>query len=114
MTAYRKGAAARWATRFARETGGQLQCAYCNVPLHPRATTRDHDVPLSRGGDWSRTNLVPACHACNHKKANMTGAEFHEWLRTPAGATWLATRDTIAPRRRRRRPVPAWLPWWKW
>jgi 5-methylcytosine-specific restriction endonuclease McrA len=37
------------------------QCHWCSEP----ATTKDHLVPLSRGGAHAPHNLVPACHACN-------------------------------------------------
>ena len=41
------------------------RCAYCGKegPL-----TRDHVIPLSRGGPHSLANLVPACRSCNAKK----------------------------------------------
>lgn len=37
--------------------------------------TFDHVVPHSRGGAKSWTNIVTACKACNHKKANKTPKE---------------------------------------
>jgi 5-methylcytosine-specific restriction endonuclease McrA len=49
-------------------------CQYCGrhqMALKPRESlTRDHVIPLSRGGlnDW--TNVVTACAPCNTKKAN--------------------------------------------
>ena len=39
-------------------------CAYCAEP----ATTVDHVIPLSRGGDNYEGNLVPACRSCNSSK----------------------------------------------
>jgi 5-methylcytosine-specific restriction endonuclease McrA len=41
-------------------------CIYCLAP----ATTRDHVVPLSRGGRNDIENLVPACASCNSSKHN--------------------------------------------
>ena len=38
-------------------------CAYCRCN---RATTVDHLKPKSKGGSSLRSNLIPACHSCNH------------------------------------------------
>jgi len=40
------------------------RCTYCPAP----ATTADHRLALSRGGDNSLENLVPACAACNYSR----------------------------------------------
>ena len=53
-------------------------CAYCRCN---RATTLDHLKPKSKGGSSLRSNLVPACHSCNHTK----GSEH--WL------TWFKRQD---------------------
>lgn len=49
-------------------------CQYCGrhqVALRPRESlTRDHLIPLSRGGLNAWTNVVTACGPCNTKKAN--------------------------------------------
>ncbi len=56
---------------FARD---EYQCQYCGrtvIELKPRESlTRDHLIPISRGGhnDWS--NVVTACSSCNTRKAN--------------------------------------------
>lgn len=36
----------------------------------------DHIVPISRGGESKRGNVVAACHACNAQKADRTAAEW--------------------------------------
>jgi 5-methylcytosine-specific restriction endonuclease McrA len=41
-------------------------CAYCGAT--GVALTQDHIVPLSRGGEHSATNVVPACRHCNSRK----------------------------------------------
>ena len=49
-------------------------CAYCgtgDVPLEV-----EHKTPLSRGGDNSKANVVPACRRCNMRKGNKTLAEY--------------------------------------
>ncbi|MEO0975245.1 MAG: HNH endonuclease, partial [Pseudomonadota bacterium] len=45
-------------------------CMYCGVELAPRQLTRDHVVPLSRGGTDTWENSVTACRPCNHRKAD--------------------------------------------
>jgi 5-methylcytosine-specific restriction endonuclease McrA len=56
---------------FARD---EYRCQYCGRTgndLKPReALTRDHLIPLSRGGSNEWTNVVTACSACNTRKAN--------------------------------------------
>lgn len=41
-------------------------CAYCGVT--GVSLTQDHVVPLSRGGEHSAANVVPACVHCNSRK----------------------------------------------
>ena len=56
---------------FARD---HYKCQYCGrsaVELKPReALTRDHLIPMSRGGTNEWTNVVTACSTCNTRKAN--------------------------------------------
>jgi 5-methylcytosine-specific restriction endonuclease McrA len=62
---------------FARD---RYRCQYCGrsvIELKPReGLTRDHLIPLSRGGtnDWS--NVVTACASCNTRKANRLPEEI--------------------------------------
>ena len=62
---------------FARD---HYRCQYCgrvSAALKPRESlTRDHVVPLSRGGGNTWTNVVAACSSCNTKKANRLPAEI--------------------------------------
>jgi len=41
------------------------QCRYCGKK---RKLTFDHIVPLARGGEHSKCNIVMACHSCNCSK----------------------------------------------
>lgn len=50
------------------------RCAYCGCK--PRTITMDHVTPLSRGGDHTASNVVPACLSCNSRKNDRTLAEF--------------------------------------
>ncbi len=56
---------------FARD---DYTCQYCGrhrSELRGREfLTRDHVVPLSRGGDNTWSNVVTACSPCNHRKGN--------------------------------------------
>lgn len=51
-------------------------CAYCGS-----ATTleQDHFWPLSEGGGYTATNIIPACRSCNASKSNKP---FEEWYPT--------------------------------
>lgn len=56
---------------FARD---DYQCQYCgrrSSELKTRESlTRDHLIPMSRGGTNEWSNVVTACSSCNTKKAN--------------------------------------------
>lgn len=74
----------RWANRRARvhgAVGGHTAeeflgllvrtgyvCTYCSCPLSEKTATRDHIVPLSKGGSNFITNIAPACKPCNCRK----------------------------------------------
>jgi 5-methylcytosine-specific restriction endonuclease McrA len=61
---------------FARD---HYRCQYCHRSQfelrHRECLTRDHLVPISRGGnnDWS--NVVTACSSCNTRKGNQLPEE---------------------------------------
>src|SRR5512134_384932 len=56
---------------FARD---DYRCQYCGRPAaelkHRESLTRDHLIPMSRGGHNDWTNVVTACSSCNTRKAN--------------------------------------------
>lgn len=56
---------------FARDN---YQCQYCGRAVHhlkPREyLTRDHLIPISRGGTNDWTNVLTACSTCNTRKGN--------------------------------------------
>jgi 5-methylcytosine-specific restriction endonuclease McrA len=66
------------------------RCAYCGGS----ATTIDHVLPRSRGGQDTWENLVACCVRCNNRKGNRTPEEMGWSLqvlpRVPRGSTWLA------------------------
>jgi hypothetical protein len=51
-------------------------CVYCGTPLLMSQATKDHLVPISRGGTDDISNVVPACFPCNCKKGKKTEQEF--------------------------------------
>ena len=69
---------------FARD---RYRCQYCgrlSSELKPReALTRDHLIPISRGGanDWG--NVVTACSPCNTRKGNRLPSEIGMHPLTP-------------------------------
>jgi 5-methylcytosine-specific restriction endonuclease McrA len=62
------------------------RCGYCGRPTPPRALTMDHRVPLVRGGRSTRSNVVPACKACNDAKKYLLPVEWEAHLARLAGA----------------------------
>lgn len=47
-------------------------CQYCGAQPGRAHLTIDHVLPRAQGGTTSWENLVAACAACNHRKANRT------------------------------------------
>ncbi len=47
-------------------------CAYCGGHFDEQDLTREHIVPLAQRGRDHWMNVVTACRACNHRKANRT------------------------------------------
>ena len=50
-------------------------CMYCGRELRASLLTRDHLMPLSRGGADCWSNVVAACRGCNHAKGSRTPDE---------------------------------------
>jgi 5-methylcytosine-specific restriction endonuclease McrA len=48
-------------------------CVYCG---ESKPLTRDHKIPLARGGTDDIANILPACRSCNSKKNKQTAAEY--------------------------------------
>ena len=61
---------------FARD---DYACQFCGrnptAFRHRECLTRDHLVPLSRGGNNDWTNVITACSTCNTRKGNSLPAE---------------------------------------
>jgi 5-methylcytosine-specific restriction endonuclease McrA len=50
-------------------------CQYCGAQPGRAQLTIDHVLPRAHGGATSWENVVAACAACNHRKANRTPQE---------------------------------------
>jgi len=47
------------------------RCAYCGIEFNCELLpTKDHIIPVSKGGNNTKDNIVPACRSCNSKKYN--------------------------------------------
>jgi 5-methylcytosine-specific restriction endonuclease McrA len=61
---------------FARD---EYRCQFCGRTQqelrHRECLTRDHLVPLSRGGTNAWTNVLTACSSCNTRKGNLLPEE---------------------------------------
>lgn len=62
------------------------QCAYCGVETSDMC--QDHFVPLSKGGGYTKSNIVPSCRSCNSKKHNIL---FEDWY--PRHPDYLVERE---------------------
>lgn len=57
-------------------------CFYCKCEMQTHDeklgtfATRDHRIPLSRGGRMRGRNVVAACQSCNGMKGDMDEADF--------------------------------------
>lgn len=56
-------------TLFARD---KQICAYCGGHFTTANLSREHVLPVSRGGEDKWENVVTACRSCNSKKSNKT------------------------------------------
>ena len=66
----------QWADLLAAWGG----CAYCGASASTmqKAMQKDCVLPISRGGRYTLSNVVPACGSCNASKCN---DEVTGWLR---------------------------------
>jgi 5-methylcytosine-specific restriction endonuclease McrA len=44
------------------------RCAYCGRKLKSKDLTKDHILPVCKGGAHAKSNIVPACRSCNARK----------------------------------------------
>jgi 5-methylcytosine-specific restriction endonuclease McrA len=53
----------------------EYRCAYCG---EIKKLTQDHVIPASRGGNYTKSNIVCACRSCNSSKNDKT---VEEWIK---------------------------------
>lgn len=63
--------AAQWVSIVAAYEG---RCAYCATT--PDRITMDHVIPISKGGNHTASNVVPACGPCNFAKGDGPAPPF--------------------------------------
>ena len=72
----------------------QHLCLYCGKQHEERHLTRDHVIPISKGGEDTWMNVVSACKRCNQFKGNKlideTNLELLALPYTPNHAEYLA------------------------
>lgn len=53
------------------------RCAYCGVPSEEvdGPLQQEHVIPMSQGGGYTASNIVPSCPGCNYRKLNKTPGE---------------------------------------
>lgn len=51
----------------------QNKCAYCGKE---KKLTQDHFIPVAKGGDYTKNNIIPCCFNCNCSKQDN---DFSEW-----------------------------------
>lgn len=49
------------------------ECAYCGEKCD---LEQDHFIPVTKGGGYTKSNIIPACRSCNASKNNN---DFYEW-----------------------------------
>ena len=52
-------------------------CVYCDTKLTKDNTTADHILPISKGGNNSKINLIPSCRDCNEERGD---EDFYKYL----------------------------------
>ena len=60
-------------------------CAYCGISEEQHKAThctnlhKDHVVPLSKGGEYTKQNIIPSCIICNSSKNNNSLEDFFSY-----------------------------------
>ena len=58
------------------------KCAYCGMTeeehknIFNQTLHQEHFIPLSKGGEYTHNNIIPACRSCNSSKQDK---DFFEW-----------------------------------
>ncbi len=74
----------------------RFKCQYCGS--EDARLTRDHVVPVSKGGKTTWTNIVAACDRCNGIKGNRTDMAPMKVPREPTASELLALKRFLKPK----------------
>jgi len=61
---------------FAKAEEMGWKCFYCGREIDKATASRDHFIPLAKGGSDIIDNIVPCCRSCNSRKKSMDPQEF--------------------------------------
>ena len=67
-------------------------CAYCGSPA--LALQKDCVLPISRGGRYTLTNVVPACRSCNASSATTRSPAGCAARSSTRGRSWCGTTNS--------------------
>lgn len=96
---------------LARQHLGKDTCWYCSCKLGARNRTREHLIPLCRGGSDDRDNVVMACKDCNELLGD-AGVDVKVWFREfsrSGGIEMLPRAETGAFKHKECRELIFWL-----
>lgn len=82
VSSHRRAGLFRTPSKRAVFVRDQFACQYCGVRVSMKTGTRDHVMPLSRGGLDALGNVVTACRFCNTRKGARTPDEADMPLRS--------------------------------
>ncbi|MGQ9693456.1 MAG: HNH endonuclease [Thermodesulfobacteriota bacterium] len=68
-------------SRWWKQKIAEGRCYYCQQKFPPAELTMDHIVPISRGGQTTKGNVVPVCKDCNNKKKYLLLMEWEEYVK---------------------------------
>lgn len=71
-----------------------LQKKHVNLNKQLDYATKEHLIPLTRGGKNNKENLALACPPCNNEKGDMTEEEFRN-RRTGSSPTFATLRELL-------------------
>ncbi len=56
------------------------RCYWCDRPTPVQELTMDHIIPISRGGQSVKSNVVPCCKECNNQKKQLLPMEWDAYI----------------------------------